>query len=479
MFVESYVRRVLEPSYSNWRRLFLPDFYRLQKAHLVMLAERGILTRETAAAIRRGIDGMEASFVFPSGIPEDTEDLYFLFERELGRRIGVDAAGRLHTARSRNDMDSAVFRMHLKRRLLEALDSVLDFLRTSAARASGESGRDLIVLYTHGQPANVSTAGHYLSAFALEIQEDAKRLSAALAVLDESPMGACAITGSGFPIDRDRVGTLLGFARPVANTYGAIAGGHWLTYPAAGLRTILLDLTRLLMDLSHKASCEVGILAFPDDLVQVSSIMPQKRNPVILEHARIQAGLGMGILGGLEELFRNVPYQDVNELADAPAVELGRAVDYFVSSVELSTEIVRSISVEQDRVRTLSRTTGITTTELADSMVREGGLDFRTAHRLTARFVRTGGDKADLRQAYAETVGRLLPWSDGEIDDILSPERFVAVRKTYGGPAPAGMEPVVRRLEEGIGDLSGIIDRSRAALAEADSALADAYGKLN
>jgi argininosuccinate lyase len=478
MFVESYVRRVLGPSYENWRRLLLPDFYRLQKAHLVMLAERGLITGETAAAIRRGIDEIEASFVFPEAIPDATEDLYFLFERELGRRIGADSAGRLHTARSRNDMDGAIFRMHLAGRLLEALDSVLALLRSIAGRCGGESGRSLIVLYTHGQPANVSTMGHYLSAFAMELLDDAARLSAALETVNESPMGACAITGTGFPIDRERMAVLLGFGRTVANTYGAIAGGHWLTYPAADLRAVLLDLTRLLMDLSHKASCEVGLLGFPDDLVQVSSIMPQKRNPVILEHARIQAGLGTGILSGIEELFRNAPYQDINELADAPVVELGRAVDYFVSALELAGEIVRSATVDQGRVRILSRDAGITTTELADAMVREAGLDFRTAHGLTARFVRSGGDMAALRKSFAETVGRPLPWTDAEVEDILSPERFVAVRRTPGGPAPEGMEPVLRLLDQGIAALEATIRREKDACSEADALLAKAYESL-
>ncbi len=344
MFSAIYVQRVLEPSYHNWRKFLIPEFFRVQRAHLVMLAECGILNSAAVVALKKGIDTIEQEFQFPEEIPTGMEDLYFVFEHELAQRIGSEQAGRLHTARSRNDMDTTVLRLYLKRRLLEIMRSLMEVSAILSSRIQKDGGEP-IVLYTHGQPANISTLGHYLSAFYLELLEGGVQLSHAVQTLDASTMGACALTTTGFPIDRIRTAELLGLARPVDNSYQAVSSNHWLTYPAAALWSLLSDITRFVMDLSHKTSCEVGLMSFPDELVQVSSIMPQKRNPVILEHIRIQAGLGMSILNGIENLFHNIPYQDVNEVADAPALELDRALNFSLSCFDLFSEIIRSMIV--------------------------------------------------------------------------------------------------------------------------------------
>ena len=232
------------------------------------------------------------------------------------------------------------------------------------------------------------------------------------------------------------------------------------------------------MDLSHKASCEVGLLSFPDELVQVSSIMPQKRNPVILEHIRIQAGLGIGILNGIETLFQNVPYQDVNEVADAPALELDRALNFFLSCFDLLSETIRSVSVERGRVEELSYSFGITATELADSLVREQELDFRSAHRLVSEFVRSGGDKKLLRTSFTRITGRTFPWTDEQIDEIQSPERFIMVRSVPGGPAPGGMVSVLQRIEDLYTGLEGFMDEMEKRNFKAAEQLARSWAAL-
>lgn len=461
MFSAIYTHRVLEPAYINWRTVLLPDFFRVQKAHLIMLTEQGIIQRDAALAIKKGIDAIEKESPFPERIPAGVEDIYFLFEQKLTERIGSELSGQLHTARSRNDMDTAILRLYLRRRLLKFLRVLQELILTISHRIR-EDGNDLIVLYTHGQPANVSTLGHYFSAFALEIFEGIEQLRYALHIVDLSPMGACALTTTGFPIHRERMAELLGFVKPVYNSYQAISGGHWLLYPSTALRGLLSDITRFVMDLSHKASCEVGLLSFPDELVQVSSIMPQKRNPVILEHVRIQAGLGMGILGGIETLFHNTPYQDVNEVADAPVFELDRAIHLGISCVELLEEIFQNIQIEQERVKELSEKYYITATELADTLVRDQGLDFRSAHKLVSEFVHAGGDLDTLRQIFAQKVGRRLLWTDTEIREILSPERFVKVRKIIGGPASEGMAPVIERIDTLNTDFENFISEMEA-----------------
>lgn len=476
-FSPVYTERVLDPSYANWLRYFSADAMKVHRAHLVMLSERSLVPTSSVQAIRRGIDLLEDQFNPPDHIPEGVEDLYFLFEQELGKRIGAEHAGYLHTARSRNDMDTTVFRLALKRRLEGLLDALLDCCAATLQRAKSVGGA-LIVLYTHGQPANVSTLAHYLTAFLGELIEDAEALWDSIGAVDRSTMGACAITTTGFDVDRERVSELLGFARPLVNSYRAISTSHWLTRPASAGAGLMTDLTRFAMDLGHKASCEVGIIEFPDELVQISSIMPQKRNPVIIEHIRIQAGLARGDFRAVEELFGNVPLQDVNEVADAPVERMITGIEMAESALGLLAETVRHVHVNEQVVERIALESGATTTELADTMVRELGMSFREAHSLTQAFVRSGYDKGALREAFSALRGDRLPYDDARIDEILSPSWFVEVRRALGGPAPEGMRPVLVEAEAAAATLRKGLDALREREQAAEAELADAYSKL-
>ena len=295
MFSPVYSRRVLEPAYRNWRTLYAVDLERIHRAHLVGLQRQGIIGTDLARQLACAIDSLAEDWSAPESVPPDVEDLYFLYEQALAAKVGPEGAAYLHTDRSRNDMDTTAFRLVLRSRLAGVAGAALGLLE-GLVRRSGQTPAVPIILYTHGQPANVSTLGHYLSAFAEDLADDIGQLLDAVGAVDRSTMGACAITGTGFPLDRDLVSGLLGFETPVTNTYRAISTSHWLVKPAGAIADVMSDLTRLAADMSHKASCEVGVLTFPDNLVQISSIMPQKRNPVILEHIRIQAGMVIGAM---------------------------------------------------------------------------------------------------------------------------------------------------------------------------------------
>jgi argininosuccinate lyase len=478
MFSKIYTERVLEPCYLTWKKHLVGASYRIHRAHLVMLAERGIIDAPTARAIKAGIDSIEKDFDYPETIPENTEDLYFVFEKELGRRIGEDKAGFLHTARSRNDMDAAAFRIFMRGRLLQFLDAALALFKTLNKRLPDPEGGVPVILYTHGQPANVSTFAHYLSSMLFEAADSVDLICGALETVNRSPMGACAITTTGFPVDRGRVAKLLGFDDILVNSYGAISTSHWLTFPASAVRLFLLDLGRFIADLYHKASCEVGIIDFSDSLVQISSIMPQKRNPVILEHIRIHASLAAGMLGGMEGLFRNIPFQDVNEAGDTAMDEFSRALDLALSAAKLFEETINHISVNRERVYAISGAYGITTTELADSMVRDFGISFRQAHRITSAFVRSGLDKETLRREFrAEGFGG-LSYTDEDIQRILSPENFISVRNAAGGPGTTGMSTVREEAGKVIEKLESFIRNFRTNFEEADQNLTNSYARL-
>jgi argininosuccinate lyase len=484
-FSSTYIELVLDPSYRNWKERFFVASRKVHMAHLCMLTERGIVSGEIAARIKSGIMELE-SFEPPEHLPgwrdeaagaERVEDLYFLYEKALGERIGHENAAWLHTARSRNDMDGTIFRMVLKERLLDLADHLFEVCVSLKARCLAGQG-ELTVLYTHGQPANPSTTAHYLSALLLELLEDGSRLVSAIGTVDRCLMGACAITGTGFDVDREQVAALLDFGGVVTNTYEAICSSHWLEEPSHALGSIMGDLGRFAADLLHKASCEVGLYNFPDELVQVSSIMPQKRNPVIIEHLRIQAGQVSDACAGTAAMFRNVPFQDVNENADAPVCAFLDALDRADSVLDLTAETASGMRANQARAERICLEFGVTSTELADTIVREFRLGFRAAHGIAAAFARSGGDLEVLRSTFAEAAGEPLPWSDAEIGDILSPERFIAARKTLGGPSPEGMAPVYRRIDDSLDAFAGILSAFQRRSLVAEAKLEEAWGRL-
>jgi argininosuccinate lyase len=478
MFSKVYVDRVLGPCYLNWKKYLVEVSFRIHRAHLVMLAETGVLKPEIARTIKEGIDAIEKDFAFSEAIPEETEDLYFVFEKELSRRIGADKAGFLHTARSRNDMDAAAFRLFMREGLVRFLEEALGLEKSLMKRISEPAGETPVILYTHGQPANVSTLGHYFMSMLLELAECTELVRVALDSVNRSPMGACAITTTGFPIDRDMVSKLLGFAVPIPNSYGAICDSHWLSFPVAAIGQLLTDIGRFTADMLHKASCEVGILDFPDSLVQISSIMPQKRNPVILEHIRIHSSLSLSVLRGLETLFRNTPFQDINEAGDAALDEFSRALETALSCMALFKETVENVTVNKMRVEEISRIYGITATELADSMVRDFGISFREAHGIAAAYVKSGCREEALRKAFLEAGFGSLSYTGERIERILSAENFIAVRKVKGGPAAAGMEGQKETASRHGAELGAFLADFKEKCANADRELSLAWGKI-
>jgi argininosuccinate lyase len=454
-----YRRTVLAPLFDGAKRHYLESFRRIDRAHCAMLAETGILARGEAGAIARALAAIEreldvASLAYDGSV----EDFFFLVERELRQRLGADLAGRLHTGRSRNDIDHTNFRIVLKSRL----DRVLGLSADLADALLGAARRErdtLIVAYTHGQPAQPSTFGHYLGA-AIEVAlRDIARLEAARAVVDLCPMGAAAITTSGFPLDRHRMAALLGFAAPLENSYGCIAGVDYVTAPYAALRLMALHLGRLIQDMQFWSSFEVGQLYVPNAFVQISSIMPQKRNPVPIEHLRLIASLAAGRADTVLTTMHNTPFTDMNDSEGAVQEAGYAAFESAERMLELLAGLVSAVRIDSDRVRRNIDASCITITELADTLVREEGLSFRQAHEIAAHVGRhvvaaatnlRADGYAPFRIAFETATGRAPGLDAAEFARAVSPERFVAVRDRFGGPAPAALDAAFERYAQAL-----------------------------
>ncbi|MGV8832875.1 MAG: argininosuccinate lyase [Devosia sp.] len=444
-----YKDTVLRPLFDGAKTHHVAAFGAIDKAHLVMLVETGILDavqgRDIAKALRAIGAEVDPTKLIYTG---EVEDYFFLIEKELKARLGPDLAGRLHTARSRNDIDHTLFKLGLKARLELLLAKALALYDTLIETAEREKAT-LIVAYTHGQPAQPSTFGHYLGAMIEVLGRDIDRLHDAYAVVDQSPMGAAAITTSGFPIDRARVAYLLGFAAPLQNSYSCIAAVDYITATYGAIELLFLHLGRPIQDLQVWSSFEVGQLYVPNALVQISSIMPQKRNPVPIEHLRLLSSQTIGRARAMLDVMHNTPFTDMNDSEGETQAMGYQAFDSAYRVLDLLASVMAQVRIDPARVAANIRRSCITITELADSLVRQEGLSFRQGHEIAAAVARAvvaiDGDLpldgyAPFVAAFEHAVGRSSAIDAAGFAELVSPEHFVAVRTRFGGPGPEPMQ---------------------------------------
>jgi argininosuccinate lyase len=455
---------------------------RINRASAIMLAAQGLLSRAEAAAILTTLDAIEAATdVAALAYTGEHEDFFFLVQSELERRLGVETAGKLHTGRSRNDIDHTVFKMALKERLAvllaELLAAVAALLDTADANRA-----TLVVAYTHGQPAQPTTYGHYLGAVVELLLRDVERLRQASRYPDLCSMGAAAITTSGFPLDRAAMAELLGFAEVQENAYGCIAANDYLTSVYGALRLLFVHLGRFVQDLNAWTGFETGHLWVPDGYVQVSSIMPQKRNPVAVEHLRLLCSLAAGRAGATIDTLHNTPFTDVNDAEGEVQVAGYAAFEAGGRALRLLAGFIRAARVDEARVRRHIDESCITATELADSLVRAEGISFRQGHAIVARLVEgmlARGERfatvpyAAFAEAFAAVAGRPPRLPEADLRRFTTPEHFVAVRTLPGGPAPAPLAASLTRYRAELAAARSWLDGYRARVDSVDRRLAE------
>lgn len=446
-----YKDTVLAPLFEGVKTHYASHIGAINRAHLVMLVETGILSTEQGADIARALSQIQTETDLKGlKYTGEHEDYFFYVESELRRHLG-DLGGALHTARSRNDMDHTVFKMALQLRADALLGQVCALSNALITKAKAE--RDtLIVAYTHGQPAQPSTFGHYLGAVIEVLNRDATRLQAAIDDLYLCPMGAGAITTSGFPIDRERMAKLLGFSAPKLNSYGCIAGVDYITGLYSAIKLVFLHLGRVVQDMAFWSSFEVGQLYVPNALVQISSIMPQKRNPVAIEHMRHLASVTVSRCDMMVNTMHNTPFTDMND-SEGEVQQAG--YDAFESGgrvLQLLNAFMPALSINRESVARNTDAACITITELADTLVRDDGLTFRQAHEiaaLTARAVIAQGVPLGqgfdaFTAAFLGEVGRKPALDETGFQTTVAAQTFIQRRDRVGGPAPKPLDDAFR-----------------------------------
>lgn len=448
-----YAETVLSVNFSDAQRYFLDVLLEIHYAHLLMLARQGILPESVARRCLEGLSSLDRAAL--ATVPYDGryEDLFFCVEQELDRACGADNAGRLHTARSRNDVGITQYRMRLRREILELVRG-LDSTRAALLALARRHVATLIPGYTHTQPAQPTTLAHYLLGAIELFERDIRRCQAAFATVNRSPLGACAITTTGFPIDREFTAALLGFEGLQLNSYGAIAATDYLAETAGAVATAMVNLGRLVQDLLLWSTAEFGFLRLSDRWVQVSSIMPQKRNPVALEHTRSLAGKAFAEAQAVFGALHNTPFGDIVDSEDDLQPLVQTMVADAIRALHLFAGLIADCEVNAARMAERARSDFLTVTELADTLVRSEGLSFRQAHDLVSQAVRRlGGDYSEastvdcvIKLAPA-VLGRSLRAPRKILLESLDPEHFVTIRRIPGGPAPEPVQAAIRQAD--------------------------------
>ncbi|MFI5341521.1 MAG: argininosuccinate lyase [Candidatus Methylomirabilales bacterium] len=432
----------------------LPYLVRVLQAHVVMLAETGIIPRSAAAAILKTLGNLAGAGPGALSLDPTLEDMYINLEKKLTTELGSEVAGYMPVARSRNDVEAAMWRIELREDVVRLTRAVTALALLMAERA-GETAGYVMPGYTYGQQAQPTTAGHYLSAVCAELLRDAERFTDACRRLNLNPLGAAAFAGTGWPIDRHRTAELLGFDGLLENTLDAVATADYMLEALTATAITACTLGRLAEDLFRWCANEVGFATLSDDLIDSSTIMPQKRNPVIVATVRAQARVVAGEVSGLLSAC-SVGFEASRDVTLAEG-----NVREVLALVEGMTEITRAIlggvRFHPDRMAEALGVGFSNTTELADTLAREGRMPFRQAHQIVGTAVSSlsaaGKGPAELTYQFLNETCRSVtgrPLSVGE--DLVRQSldyRTGIERKTLpGGPAEGEVRRMVSRQKE-------------------------------
>jgi argininosuccinate lyase len=431
------------------RRLWAQDLAG-SRAHAAMLSKQGVISSEDAKAILGGLDTIEAEITagtFP--FRDEYEDIHMNVEARLAELIG-EASGRLHTARSRNDQVATDFRLWVREACDHAVARIEALQRSLLAKAEAHAAT-LMPGFTHLQPAQPVTFGHHLMAYVEMFGRDADRFNDARVRMNECPLGAAALAGSPFPIDRTQTAQALGFDRPTANSLDSVSDRDFALEALSAASICAVHLSRLSEEIVIWVTPQFGFIKLTDAFTTGSSIMPQKRNPDAAELARAKVGRILGALTSLTVVMKGLPLAYSKDMQE-DKVPVFEAFDALDLSLAAMAGMIEDLQPNAETMGAAASAGFSTATDLADWLVRTLDLPFRQAHHVTGAVVKRaeslGLDLSDM------TLGELKaiePRINDDVYQVLSPEASVASRVSYGGTAPEQVRLQVQRWKERLG----------------------------
>lgn len=441
---EIYLEHLRKPEYEMMVEHFFGPLVSCNRAQAIMLYENDLLDSEEVAALLESISAIEERSADDFRDANRFEDPYLQMEEFIISQTDEPIGGKLHTGRSRNDLYAAAVRMVARERLLVVIEAALNLRRSVLDRAKG--AEDVVMpAFTHSQPAQPITLAHYLLAFDHLLERDVERLQRSFDATNKSPLGAAALGGTGFDIDRERLAELAGFDDLCYNTYDAVASMDYVPETSSSAAQLMTSVSRISADLIQWATYEFSFIELEDSFATVSSIMPQKKNPIVLEKTRTAVSDTIGAASSSLTHLKAAPFGDVREVAKYTFQPLFRTADDIVRSLRLLTGVIETMNVNDEQMLKEARTSFCTMTELADTLVRECDITFRQAHHIVGALVGAAYDEGktadeitgeELERMASEVVDETIDLLADELAAALDPETNVTRRDVVGGTAP-------------------------------------------
>jgi len=428
-----------------------PQDIRASKAHAAMLADAGIIDKADAAAIVAGLDAVAAEI--DAGKLEFSralEDVHMNVESRLKETIGTPA-GRLHTARSRNDQVATDFKLYVRERV-DALNETLVALQFVLVEKAEAHAATIMPGFTHLQPAQPVTFGHHLLAYVEMLGRDRGRLADARARLNECPLGAAALAGTSFPIDRHATAAALGFDKPTDNSLDSVSDRDFILETLAAASICAVHLSRLAEEIVLWSTPQFGFIKLSDKFTTGSSIMPQKRNPDAAELTRAKVGRIAGAFQSLLIVMKGLPLAYSKDMQEDKEVAFD-ALDSLALAIAAMTGMVADMQPQPAAMLAAAGSGYSTATDLADWLVRVLKMPFREAHHVTGRIVAAAeADNLPLDKLSLPAMQAIEPRITADIFTVLSPESSAASRTSHGGTAPQNVTKMAaawrKRLEK-------------------------------
>jgi len=429
-------------------RLFDADIL-LNKAHVNMLYEREIITKNEYSVLLEGLNKIMEKGVECLDLEPSLEDIHMAIEKQLTQIVG-EIGKKLHTARSRNDQVATDLRIVLRQEVKEIIQRI-DSFQKMLLEESKNHVKSVMIGYTHLQQAQVTTLAHYLLSYVSMMDRDKERLEGTLKRINLSPLGACAFNTTSYNISREQTAEELGFDGVLENSIDAVSSRDFILEVLANLSILCVNLSRLVQDLILWNTQEFDYIELPDEYCSTSSIMPQKKNPDVLEliRAKIASVLG-GMFSGLS-ILKGLP-QTYNRDLQEMTVHLWQGCDATREILEILYEIVGKSDFKIENMYNKAKSSCVFATDLADFLVRKKGIPFREAHSLVGSLIREMIDEnltVDAENIY--TIIKLktgISLSKDEINEILDPYQSIESKNVLGGPAPNQTSAYIKRRED-------------------------------
>jgi len=450
------VKYIFEPHLKKDAVHTFDNMMRCNMAQALMLHKVGIISDEDIKILVAGIQELMEKGAGVLEMNPDYEDIFYNIETYLVNSVGIEIAGRLHTARSRNDLGAACTRMMVRDYILTFYPKVLD-LRHQLIRMAGENLDTVITGYTHMQPGQPITLGFYFAGVAQALQRDWDRLFAAYTHLNISPLGSCACAGTSFEIDRDYVAGLVGFTEPIDNCLDGVASREYLQEYAAAFTIMSTNLNRLAHDLYYWMTNEFAYMELDNSIAASSSIMPQKKNAITLELVKGKNAHMLASFVSATVAMKGMPFGHTQETYLEAAHSFEDASAEMDSLLALLQGSLDCLIIHKDRMKARADINFCTATELADELVKREGLSFRVAHEVVGSVIGGCADAgltakditADmLDEAGKKYLGRAFNWTQEHLVTVLDSRHSVENKICYGAPSPKSVTATLGRIKK-------------------------------